>query len=70
MFMLFAAMVELVDTLDSKSGVHYERAGSSPARGTIINSLQDLSLKRQVFYLDSKANKLPFLLPNHLLLNQ
>lgn len=31
-----AAMVELVDTLDSKSGVHYGRAGSSPARGTKI----------------------------------
>ena len=27
-------MVELVDTLDSKSGEHYARAGSSPARGT------------------------------------
>jgi hypothetical protein len=33
-FTLCAAMVELVDTLDSKSGVHYGRAGSSPARGT------------------------------------
>ncbi len=30
----YAAMVELVDTLDSKSGEHYARAGSSPARGT------------------------------------
>lgn len=27
-------MVESVDTLDSKSGEHYARAGSSPARGT------------------------------------
>ena len=27
-------MVELVDTLDSKSGEHYARAGSNPARGT------------------------------------
>ena len=27
-------MVELVDTLDSKSGEHYARAGSSPASGT------------------------------------
>lgn len=30
-------MVELVDTLDSKSGEHYARAGSSPARGTKID---------------------------------
>lgn len=29
-------MVESVDTLDSKSGEHYARAGSSPARGTKI----------------------------------
>lgn len=27
-------MVELVDTLDSKSGEHYARAGSIPVRGT------------------------------------
>lgn len=27
-------MVELVDTLDSKSGERIARAGSSPARGT------------------------------------
>ena len=31
-------MVELVDTLDSKSGEHYARAGSSPARGTITSN--------------------------------
>ena len=31
----YAAVVELVDTLDSKSDVQYGRAGSSPARGTI-----------------------------------
>lgn len=31
-------MVESVDTLDSKSGEHYARAGSSPARGTNKNS--------------------------------
>lgn len=29
-----AVVVELVDTLDSKSGEHYARAGSSPAHGT------------------------------------
>lgn len=29
-----AAVVESVDTLDSKSDEHYARAGSSPARGT------------------------------------
>jgi hypothetical protein len=43
-------MVESVDTLDSKSGEHYARAGSSPARGTIISflfgSLFDLFTKR------------------------
>jgi hypothetical protein len=32
-----AAMVELVDTLDSKSGALHGRAGSSPARGTKEN---------------------------------
>ena len=32
---MHAAVVELVDTLDSKSDEHYARAGSSPARGTI-----------------------------------
>ena len=30
----YAQMMELVDMLDSKSGVHYGRAGSNPARGT------------------------------------
>lgn len=32
-----AAVVELVDTLDSKSDVLIGRAGSSPARGTTMN---------------------------------
>lgn len=31
---LYAAVVELVDTQDSKFCVHYGRAGSIPARGT------------------------------------
>ena len=30
----YAAVVELVDTRDSKFRVHYGRAGSIPARGT------------------------------------
>ena len=31
-----ARVVELVDTLDLKSNDHYDRAGSSPASGTIF----------------------------------
>ena len=37
---LYALVVELVDTQDLKSCIHCECAGSSPARGTLaINSL-------------------------------
>ena len=42
--MFCAAVVELVDTLDSKSGVHYGRAGSSPARGTKHYKIQSFNL--------------------------
>ncbi len=35
-----ARVVELVDTLDLKSNDHYDRAGSSPASGTIARIAQ------------------------------
>ena len=50
-------MVELVDTLDSKSDEHYARAGSSPARGTIIILLEDCLGSPRDFYLVRLALK-------------
>ena len=48
-----ARVVELADSLDSGSSVHYARAGSSPASRTIKKSLKALCF--QGFFFSSKV---------------
>ena len=48
-----ARVVELADSLDSGSSVHYARAGSSPASRTIKKSLKACAFKD--FFFSSKV---------------
>ena len=51
----YARVVELADSLDSGSSVHYGRAGSSPASRT--NSSQAICRLRRVFSFHCKAHR-------------
>ena len=50
-------MVELADSLDSGSSVHYARAGSSPASRTIEKALK-LKWFRGFFFYDSAGTRI------------
>ena len=52
----YARVVELADSLDSGSSVHYARAGSSPASRTMSEQAMD-RLLRLILYVRARSRR-------------